>query len=151
MMTLNQQLITVFKLCLALALAGVIGYEREKYSKPAGLRTHMILSIGCTILTVLSFGVFPVPTDNSRIAAAIITGIGFIGAGTVLQTRERIVGLTTAASIWLTASISLSVGTGNYVIAVAGTLLGYLVLESKPFQKKEEDKERKEVRVHLLE
>jgi putative Mg2+ transporter-C (MgtC) family protein len=139
MMTLHQQLITVFKLCLALALAGVIGYEREKYSKPAGLRTHMILSIGCTILTVLSFDVFPIPTDNSRIAAAIITGIGFIGAGTVLQTRERVVGLTTAASIWLTASISLAVGTGNYVIAVAGTLLGYIVLESKPFQKKKEE------------
>ncbi|MCW4014563.1 MAG: MgtC/SapB family protein [Candidatus Bathyarchaeota archaeon] len=150
-MPLNQQLITVFKLCLATALAAVIGYEREKYSKPAGLRTHMILAIGCTILTVLSFDVFPVPTDNSRIAAAIITGIGFIGAGTVLQTRERIVGLTTAASIWLTASISLSVGTGNYVIAVAGTFLGYLVLESKPFQKKNVDKEREEVRVHLLE
>ena len=150
MMPLNQQLITVFKLCLGTFLAAVIGYEREKYSKPAGLRTHMILAIGCTMLTVLSFDVFPVPTDNSRIAAAIITGIGFIGAGTVLQTRERIVGLTTAASIWLTASISLSVGTGNYVIAVAGTFLGYLVLESKPFQKKE-DKERKEVRVHLLE
>lgn len=136
MISLSEQLITVFKLCLSLGLAGVIGYEREKYSKPAGLRTHMILSIGCTILTVLSFDVFPVPTDNSRIAAAIITGIGFIGAGTVLQTRERIVGLTTAASIWLTASISLAVGTGNYVIAVAGTLLGYIVLESKPFQVK---------------
>lgn len=138
MMSLNQQLITVFKLCLGTALAAVIGYEREKYSKPAGLRTHMVLAIGCTMLTVLSFDVFPVPTDNSRIAAAIITGIGFIGAGTVLQTRERIVGLTTAASIWLTASISLSVGTGNYIIAIAGTLLGYLVLESKPFQKKKE-------------
>lgn len=136
MLSLSQQIITVFQLCLALVLASVIGYEREKYSKPAGLRTHMILAIGCTILTVLSFTGFQEPTDNSRIAAAIITGIGFIGAGTVLQTRERIVGLTTAASIWLTASISLAVGTGNYIIAVAGTLLGYIVLESKPIQVK---------------
>jgi putative Mg2+ transporter-C (MgtC) family protein len=138
MMTVNEQLITVFQLCLALALAGVIGYEREKYSKPAGLRTHMILAIGCTTLTVLSFGIDQ-PTDNSRIAAAIITGIGFIGAGTVLQIRDRIVGLTTAASIWLTASISLAVGTGNYIIAVAGTLLGYIVLESKPLRLKKEE------------
>lgn len=138
MMTVSEQLITVFQLCLALALAGVIGYEREKYSKPAGLRTHMILAIGCTTLTVLSFGIDQ-PTDNSRIAAAIITGIGFIGAGTVLQIRDRIVGLTTAASIWLTASISLAVGTGNYIIAVAGTLLGYLVLESKPLRVKKEE------------
>ena len=129
----------IFRLCLALVLAGVIGYEREKYSKPAGLRTHMVLAIGCTILTILSTS-FPDTTDNSRLAAAIITGIGFIGAGTVLQTRERIVGLTTAASIWLTASISLAVGTGNYILAVAGTILGYIVLESKPFNfsKKEE-------------
>ena len=132
MFSLEQQLEMIFRLCLALVLAGVIGYEREKYSKPAGLRTHMVLAIGCTILTILSTS-FPDTTDNSRLAAAIITGIGFIGAGTVLQTRERIVGLTTAASIWLTASISLAVGTGNYILAVAGTILGYIVLESKPF------------------
>ena len=139
MFSLEQQLEMIFRLCLALVLAGVIGYEREKYSKPAGLRTHMVLAIGCTILTILSTS-FPETTDNSRLAAAIITGIGFIGAGTVLQTRERIVGLTTAASIWLTASISLAVGTGNYILAVAGTILGYIVLESKPFNfsKKEE-------------
>ena len=139
MFSIEQQLEMIFRLCLALVLAGVIGYEREKYSKPAGLRTHMVLAIGCTILTILSTS-FPDTTDNSRLAAAIITGIGFIGAGTVLQTRERIVGLTTAASIWLTASISLAVGTGNYILAVAGTILGYIVLESKPFNfsKKEE-------------
>jgi putative Mg2+ transporter-C (MgtC) family protein len=139
MFPIKQQLEMIFRLCLALVLAGVIGYEREKYSKPAGLRTHMVLAIGCTILTILSTS-FPDTTDNSRLAAAIITGIGFIGAGTVLQTRERIVGLTTAASIWLTASISLAVGTGNYILAVAGTILGYIVLESKPFNfsKKEE-------------
>jgi len=134
MIPIEQQLTMVFQLCLALVLAGVIGYEREKYSKPAGLRTHMILAIGCTILTIISYSAFPNPTDNSRLAAAIITGIGFIGAGTVLQTRERIVGLTTAASIWLTASVSISVGTGNYVLAIAGTVLGYIILESKSFQ-----------------
>jgi putative Mg2+ transporter-C (MgtC) family protein len=138
--SINQQLVMILQLCLALVLAGVIGYEREKYSKPAGLRTHMILAIGCTTLTILSYTAFPGTTDNSRLAAAIITGIGFIGAGTVLQTRERVVGLTTAASIWLTASISLAVGTGNYILAIAGTILGYIVLESKPFNfsKKEE-------------
>ena len=134
MIPIEQQLTMVFQLCLALVLAGVIGYEREKYSKPAGLRTHMILAIGCTIFTIISYSAFPDPTDNSRLAAAIITGIGFIGAGTVLQTRERIVGLTTAASIWLTASVSIAVGTGNYVLAIAGTVLGYIILESKSFQ-----------------
>jgi putative Mg2+ transporter-C (MgtC) family protein len=139
MLTIEQQITMVLQLCLALVLAGIIGYEREKYSKPAGLRTHMVLAIGCTILTIISYTAFPDPTDNSRLAAAIITGIGFIGAGTVIQTRERIVGLTTAASIWLTASISLAVGTSNYVLAIAGTILGYLVLESKPFQFNKEE------------
>jgi putative Mg2+ transporter-C (MgtC) family protein len=139
MLTVEQQITMILQLCLSLVLAGVIGYEREKYSKPAGLRTHMVLAIGCTILTILSYTAFPNPTDNSRVAAAIITGIGFIGAGTVIQTRERIVGLTTAASIWLTASISLAVGTRNYVLAIAGTILGYLVLESKPFKFNKEE------------
>lgn len=139
MIPIEQQFTMVFQLCLAIILAGVIGYEREKYSKPAGLRTHMVLAIGCTILTIISYSAFPDPTDNSRLAAAIITGIGFIGAGTVLQTRERIVGLTTAASIWLTASVSIAVGTGNYVLAIAGTILGYIILESKSFQIKKEE------------
>ena len=139
MLTIEQQITMILQLCLALVLAAVIGYEREKYSKPAGLRTHMVLAIGCTILTIISYTAFPDPTDNSRLAAAIITGIGFIGAGTVIQTRERIVGLTTAASIWLTASISLAVGTRNYVLAIAGTILGYLVLESKTFQLNKEE------------
>ena len=139
MLSIEEQITMVLQLCFALVLAGIIGYEREKYSKPAGLRTHMLIAIGCTILTILSYTAFPEPGDNSRLAAAIITGIGFIGAGTVLQTRERIVGLTTAASIWLTASISLAVGTGNYVLAITGTILGYIVLESKTpkFSKKE--------------
>jgi len=139
MQPLEEQLIMVIQLLFALALAGIIGYEREKYSKPAGLRTHMLLAIGCTTLTIISYNAFPNPTDNSRLAAAIITGIGFIGAGTVLQTRERIVGLTTAASIWLTASVSLAVGTGYYVLAVAGTILGYIILESKQIQIKKEE------------
>ena len=139
MVSLEDQFTMILQICLSLVLAGVIGYEREKYSKPAGLRTHMILAIGCTILTIISYTAFPDPTDNSRLAAAIITGIGFIGAGTVLQTRERIVGLTTAASIWLTASISLAVGTRNYILAVAGTVLGYIVLESKSLQFNKEE------------
>jgi putative Mg2+ transporter-C (MgtC) family protein len=139
MVSLDLQFKMIFQLCLALVLGGVIGFEREKYSKPAGLRTHMILAIGCTMLTILSYTAFPDTTDTSRLAAAIITGIGFIGAGTVMQTRERVVGLTTAASIWLTASVSLAVGTSNYLLAVVGTILGYIVLESKPIQIKREE------------
>lgn len=129
-----DQLELVLQLVLAAGLGGIIGYEREKYSKPAGLRTHMLLAVGSTMLTIIS-STFPLPTDNSRIAAAIITGIGFIGAGTVLQMRERVVGLTTAASIWLTAAVSLAVGTQQPVLAIAGTVIGYIVLESKPLEK----------------
>ena len=121
----------VFKISLAVALAGIIGYEREKQLKPAGLRTHMLLAIGSTLFAILSFSAFPDNADQSRIAASIITGIGFIGAGTVLQMKDRVVGLTTAASVWLTTSISIAVATGFYIIAILGAILGYLVLYSK--------------------
>ncbi len=93
----------------------------------------MLLAIGCTMLVILSYDAFPGGADTSRVAAAIITGIGFMGAGTVLHVRDQVVGLTTAASIWLTAAVSLAVGTGYYSMALTGTVLGFLVLRSKPY------------------
>lgn len=133
---LSTQFEMIFKISLSMALTGIIGYERERQSKPAGLRTHMLLALGSTLLTILSFSAFPNSADQSRIAASIVTGIGFIGAGTVLQMKDRVTGLTTAASVWLTTSISVAVATGFYIIAMFVTILGYLVLCSKPPKKK---------------
>ena len=121
------------RLALAVVLGGAIGWEREASSKPAGLRTNILICVGAALFTDLSidFGGLVVEgavRDPSRIAAQIITGIGFLGAGTIIQARGTVTGLTTAATLWVVAGIGMSVGSGSYVEAVAATLLVLLVL-----------------------
>ncbi len=118
----------ICKLFLTAVLGGIIGYERESSKRPAGLRTHMLVAMGANIFTSLSLIAFPLPADPSRMAAQIVTGIGFIGAGTVIQMKNKIKGLTTAASLWLTASIGVGVATGYYALSISATLLGFFVL-----------------------
>lgn len=117
----------VLKLLLAVVLSGLIGWERERSHKPAGLRTHMLVCIGAALITVVSIGYFV--EDYARIIAALITGIGFIGAGAIIaQGTKGIHGLTTAASLWVVAAIGICVGIGWYVLAVITTVLIMLVL-----------------------
>ncbi|PMQ01204.1 MAG: magnesium transporter MgtC [Dictyoglomus sp. NZ13-RE01] len=115
----------VLRLLLSVVLGGIIGWEREKEEKPAGLRTHMLVCLGSTLIMIVSAYGFPgrYPSDPGRIAAQVITGIGFIGAGTILRTGATIKGLTTAASIWTVAGIGLAVGVGLYFPAILTTLL----------------------------
>lgn len=126
---------TVFlRLLLAVVLGGVIGLERERGFKPAGLRTHMLVSLGCALFMLVAMEsrrIFGDPNGNldpSRIAAQILTGVGFLGAGTILQARGSIHGLTTAASIWTVAAIGVAVAGGYYYGAVATTAFGVGVL-----------------------
>ncbi len=115
------------KLVLALILGGLIGWERERIHKPAGLRTHMLVCMGSALITIVSIGYFV--EDYARIIAGIITGIGFIGAGTIIaQGTKGIHGLTTAAALWAVAAIGICVGIGWYVLAVAATILIMLIL-----------------------
>ncbi len=121
----------VIRLLVAAALGALIGFEREREHKPAGLRTHILISLGSALFTVISiygFGVNGV--DQSRIAAGIVTGIGFLGAGVILHgVRGAVVlGLTTAASIWATAAVGMAVGTGMYLIAAIAAAIIFLVL-----------------------
>lgn len=125
---------TIAKLILGTFLGGTLGYEREKTGKPAGLRTHMLVSLGSTLFTIISFAAFPI--DPARIASYIVMGIGFIGAGTVLQIKEKVVGLTTAASLWVAASIGMCVGVGYYFIAIFTTILSFLILRLSAVEKK---------------
>ena len=125
----------ILRLLLAAFLGGIIGYEREIEEKPAGLRTHMLLAMGSTIFTMLSYSAFP-GSDPSRVAASIIVGIGFIGAGTIYQQRDKIVGLTTAVSLWVTTAIGMSIGTGFYLLGVITTLVTFLILSLKIFERK---------------
>jgi putative Mg2+ transporter-C (MgtC) family protein len=119
---------------MSLAIGIVIGIEREVHHKAAGLRTCVLICLGATVYTLASieFGNMANVSDPSRIAAGIVTGIGFLGAGTILQTRSNVHGLTTAATIWVIASLGLAVGLGSYVLALGGAFLSIIVLI--PFQ-----------------
>ncbi len=120
------------KLLLAVLMGGVIGLEREASDKPAGLRTNILICVGSTLMMILSIQVahqFAVVTaDPSRIAQGVITGIGFLGAGTILHSRGGVTGLTTAATTWSVAGIGLALGSGFYLLAFTSTLLILAVL-----------------------
>ncbi|MCX8126629.1 MAG: MgtC/SapB family protein [Dehalococcoidia bacterium] len=115
----------VLRLLLAAALGALVGFQREYEKKPAGLRTHTIVCVGACLFCLVSIYGFGENADPSRIAAQVVTGIGFIGAGTVifLSRQHVVVGLTTAATVWSVAAIGLAAGAGLYVLAVVGTLI----------------------------
>src|SRR5215475_3689703 len=124
----NVELIA--RLVMAAALGSVIGFERERLSWAAGLRTHMLVCVGSALIMIVSaFGFFDVlqnehvVLDPSRVAAQVVSGIGFLGAGSILLRGEIVRGLTTAASLWSVAAIGLAVGSGLYVEAVAATVI----------------------------
>jgi putative Mg2+ transporter-C (MgtC) family protein len=118
----------ILRLLLATILGGAIGLQRELSGKEAGLRTNMLIALGSALLTVLSLKAFP-GSDPSRLAAGIAAGIGFIGAGVILhRSGGAVVGLTTAATIWAVAGIGIAAGTGEYLIAVAATVLALGIL-----------------------
>ena len=117
----------LLKLALAVVLGGAIGLEREISGKPAGLRTNILICVGAALLTDVSVAITTIPEqvgDPSRLAAQIVSGIGFIGAGTIMQARGTVTGLTSAATIWVVAAIGITVGAGLYYEAVgAGALV----------------------------
>ncbi|MFN3813970.1 MAG: MgtC/SapB family protein [Aquificaceae bacterium] len=128
----------ILRLLLAFILGSLIGFEREKRKQPAGFRTHSVLALGSSLMSILSiyipYAYVQGPSvDPSRIASQVITGIGFLGAGAIIRIGVSIRGLTTAASLWTTAGIGLSVGAGMYVLSIltATLLLTTLSLMSK--------------------
>ncbi|MBP0598154.1 MgtC/SapB family protein [Herbaspirillum sp. LeCh32-8] len=125
----------ILRLAVAAMLGGVIGIERQRLSRSAGLRTHMLVSLGASLfMLVSSYGFFSVLTadkvvlDPSRMAAQVVSGIGFLGAGSILLRGDIIRGLTTAASLWTAAAIGLATGAGMYEAGIAGTVLVLLIL-----------------------
>jgi putative Mg2+ transporter-C (MgtC) family protein len=111
------------RLLLAAVLGGAIGAERELNDQPAGLRTHMLLTIGACLFTLISAYGFGRGTDPSRIAAQIVTGIGFLGGGAIVRHGLTVKGVTTAASIWATASVGVAIGAGSYLLGIGGAVL----------------------------
>ena len=124
MTDLNVQLELGFRLIMAAVLGGLIGVEREYHGHPAGMRTHLLVSVGAATFTVLSIEAFKGPgADPARIAAQIVTGIGFLGAGAILKDSRGIRGLTTAASLWAVSAIGMAAGAAAWGVAVAATLI----------------------------
>ena len=122
----------ILRLLLAIALGAIIGYQRERSSKAAGLRTHTLISLGAALFTVVSIFGFSGAVDPSRVAAGVVVGVGFIGAGVIFRGMrgEGVAGLTTAASIWASAGVGLAAGAGLWLIAVIAGLatVGILML-----------------------
>lgn len=118
----------IFRLVLAAILSGLIGYEREIHGRAAGLRTHILVCVGSTLIMLTSMHIFEIykgqaTPDPGRIAAQVVSGIGFLGAGTILRFKASVRGLTTAASLWTIAGIGLAVGSGLYIPAIVTAIL----------------------------
>lgn len=126
---MNTEIDWIFRLLLAAVCGGLIGYERSRQQKSAGIRTHMLVIVGAALVMLVSKYGFQdilsarnIVLDPSRIAAQIVSGISFIGAGTILIHRTQISGLTTAAGVWVTAAIGMSIGAGMYLIGISATI-----------------------------
>lgn len=124
---MSLELVMVLRLLLAAALGAVLGIQRERAGKPAGLRDNMLICVGAALFTVASIYAFP-GSEPGRVAAGIVTGIGFIGAGAIIRRGSHVEGVTTAATIWTVAAIGLAVGAGLYLVSVAATVIILIVL-----------------------
>ena len=118
----------IIRLMLAAFLGGAVGIEREINSKAAGFRTHILVCIGSCLIMLTSMHMFDIyrgvtSVDPGRIAAQVVSGIGFLGAGTIIRSRASILGLTTAASLWSIAGIGLAVGSGLFIVSIFATVL----------------------------
>jgi putative Mg2+ transporter-C (MgtC) family protein len=122
----------MLQVVIAALLGGLIGLEREARGREAGFRTNILISIGACLFTILSIDGFPLldsnARDSARIAAQIVSGIGFLGAGALIQTRNHVKGMTTAATIWLVAAVGMTVGVQAYGLAIFTSILIFIVL-----------------------
>ncbi|MBQ8344102.1 MAG: MgtC/SapB family protein [Clostridia bacterium] len=113
----------LFKLVLASLLGFAIGYERKRRYKEAGIRTHTIVCLGSALMMLVSIYGFPTDADTARVAAQIVTGVGFLGAGIIVYRKHETKGLTTAAGVWATAGVGMACGGGLYILAIAATAI----------------------------
>lgn len=126
-MSIESQLIAGIYIILAAILSMVVGLDRQRNQKSAGLRTHMLTGIASCLFTIISVNAFP-NADTSRVASNVVTGIGFLGAGVIIQRKRNVYDLTTAVSIWVTAAIGMAVGAGLWLIATIVTIVVWVTL-----------------------
>ena len=130
-MDIQTQLDLSFRVLVAAGLVALLGFNREHYAHPAGLRTHILIGIGASLFTALSLTAFG-PNNPGIVAAQIVTGIGFLGSGSIVRSgtkADEVRGITTAAGIWTTAAIGMACGAGLYFVAICATLLSWFVFE----------------------
>jgi len=125
----DQQWEALLRVLVAGVVAVLVGIEREREGKPAGARTYGLVAMGAAIFTVVGIYGFGAGDPAARVAAQIVTGIGFIGAGTILHMRRRVVGLTTAAGMWVAAGIGMAIGSGLYIIGIGAALALFVLLQ----------------------
>ncbi len=123
----------IIRIIFSAILGGAIGLEREVYGHEAGLRTHILVSVGSALIMLTSLFVFDIykdvaTVDPSRIASSVVTGVGFLGAGAIIRYGMAVKGLTTAASLWITSAVGLAVGCGFYLAAIFSTIIVLIVL-----------------------
>ena len=123
----------ILRLFIAGLLGGLIGFEREFRAKEAGLRTHFLVALGSALFMLISQYAFTGRFDAARVAAQVVSGIGFIGAGVIIFQKNVVRGVTTAAGLWVAAAIGLASGAGMYSLAIAATLLAIICLETMHF------------------
>ena len=121
------------RLFLAAGLGAAIGVERELRHRAAGLRTNMLITLGSAMFTIVSLEIAKMGGTPDRIAASIVTGIGFLGAGSILRSGKSVHGMTTAATIWVNAAVGMAAGAGLYTIATTGTIITLIVLALLPY------------------
>ncbi|MGV3466356.1 MAG: MgtC/SapB family protein [Heyndrickxia sp.] len=133
---MTEEIELIARLVIAGILGALVGFEREKRFKEAGLRTHFLVAVGSALAMIVSKYAFydvvhsgTIELDPSRIAAGVVSGVGFLGAGTILVQRQSVRGLTTAAGLWATAGIGLAIGSGMYIVSICGTVLVLVGLE----------------------
>jgi putative Mg2+ transporter-C (MgtC) family protein len=118
----------ILRLILAAVVGGVIGLDRERAHKWAGIRTLLLVCLGSALFTIVSIFGFGDPADPARLAAGIVVGIGFLGAGVILHSEKGVAGLTTAAAVWAVAAVGVAIGCGLYLIALATAILMLVAL-----------------------
>ena len=133
----------IFRLFLAIVLSGIIGFERELHGRPAGLRTHVLVALGAALVMLISVDGFGGTGDPARLAAQVVSGIGFLGAGAILRDGGDIKGITTAATLWICGMIGLACGNGYYLGAVITSLFVFIfILVLRPIESKINNKKR---------
>jgi putative Mg2+ transporter-C (MgtC) family protein len=142
MAPIDDQMEIIGRLALAALFGGVIGLERELRGYPAGIRTLALVTMGSLLFTDVS----QLLGGNDRVAAGIVTGIGFLGAGVIFREGYTVRGITTAATIWSAAAIGMAIGRELYLVAAAGSILVFLVLEARPFTRRVDEAIRRRTR-----